>query len=89
MIATALWVLGSVAFSLYVRNFGSYHETYGSLGAVIILLLWFWLSAYIVLLGAELNSEMEHQTAEDTTAGPPRPLGERGARMADTVGRTP
>ena len=89
VIATALWVPGSVAFSLYVRNFASYHATYGSLGAVIILLLWFWLSAYIVLLGAELNSEMEHQTAADTTAGPSRPLGERGARMADTVGRTP
>ena len=89
VIATLLWVLGSIAFSLYVRNFASYDATYGSLGAVVILLMWLWLSAFIVLLGAELNSEMEHQTAEDTTAGPPRPLGERGARMADTVGRTP
>ena len=89
VIATVLWTLGSIAFSLYVRNFASYNETYGSLGAVVILLMWLWLTAYIVLLGAELNSEMEHQTAQDTTAGPARPLGERGARMADTVGRTP
>jgi membrane protein len=89
VIATVLWVLGSMAFSLYVRNFASYNETYGSLGAVVILLMWLWLSAFIVLLGAELNSEMEHQTGEDTTTGPARPLGQRGARMADTVGRSP
>ena len=89
VIATLLWVLGSMAFSVYVRNFASYNETYGSLGAVVILLMWLWLSAFIVLLGAELNSEMEHQTGEDTTTGPARPLGQRGARMADTVGRSP
>ena len=69
-VATAIWTLGSIAFSIYVQNFGSYNETYGSLGAVVILLMWFWLSAFIVLLGAELNSEMEHQTERDsTTAG--------------------
>ena len=87
--ATALWIIGSIAFSIYVRNFGSYDATYGSLGAVIILLLWLWLSAFIVLLGAELNWEMEHQTARDTTEGPERPLGRRGAHMADTVGQRP
>ena len=85
-IATLLWIVGSIAFSIYVRNFGSYNETYGSLGAVVILLMWFWLSAFIVLLGAELNAEMEHQTAEDTTKGKTMPRGERGAQMADTVG---
>lgn len=89
VIATVLWIIGSIAFSIYVRNFGSYNETYGSIGAVVILLLWFWLSAFIVLLGAELNAEMEHQTAEDTTSGRPRPMGERGAHAADTVGERP
>lgn len=83
--ATLLWLLGSVAFSIYVRNFGSYNETYGSLGAVVILLMWLWLSAYVVLLGAELNAEMERQTRRDTTAGEPEPMGERGAAAADTV----
>jgi membrane protein len=83
--ATVLWVIGSALFSLYVTRFGSYNETYGSLGAVVILLLWFWLSSYIILAGAELNAELEHQTAQDTTSGPPQPMGARGARMADTV----
>jgi membrane protein len=78
-----------VAFSLYVENFGSYNETYGSIGAVIILLMWFWLSALIVLLGAELNAEMEHQTTRDTTRGAPEPRGQRGAQVADTVGHRP
>jgi membrane protein len=88
-IATALWIIGSIAFSIYVRNFGSYNETYGSLGAVVILLMWFWVSAFIVLLGAELNSQMELQTAEDTTRGRPQPMGRRGAHVADTVGESP
>lgn len=83
--ATVLWVVGSALFSLYVSRFGSYDQTYGPLGAVIVLLLWFWLSAYIILAGAELNAELEHQTARDTTTGRPRPMGTRGARMADTV----
>jgi membrane protein len=61
-------------------------ETYGSIGAVVILLMWFWLSAFIVLLGAELNCEIEHQTAHDTTEGSPEPMGQRGAYAADTVG---
>ncbi|HUF55589.1 MAG TPA: YihY/virulence factor BrkB family protein [Thermohalobaculum sp.] len=87
VIATLLWVIGSIAFSVYVRNFGSYNETYGSIGAMIVLLMWFWLSAYIVLMGAELNSEIEHQTERDSTTGAWKPMGERGARAADTVGR--
>ena len=86
VIATVIWVIGSILFSVYVRNFGTYNETYGSLGAVIVLLLWFWLSAFVVLMGAELNSEIEHQTARDTTDDGHRPMGERGAHVADTVG---
>ncbi|WP_375259187.1 YihY/virulence factor BrkB family protein [Citreimonas sp.] len=89
VVATIIWLIGSVAFSIYVRNFGSYTETYGALGGVIILLTWLWLSSFIVLLGAELNSEIEHQTGEDSTTGAPRPKGDRGAEKADTVGRTP
>jgi membrane protein len=87
--ATVLWIIGSVLFSWYVSKFGSYNETYGSLAAVVVLMLWFWLSALIVLLGAEWNAETEHQTRADTTTGDERPLGERGAYVADTVGQQP
>ncbi|MFD2191974.1 YihY/virulence factor BrkB family protein [Pistricoccus aurantiacus] len=86
VVAILLWIIGSIGFSIYVRNFGSYNETYGALGAVVILLMWFWLSGFIILLGAELNGEMERQTKHDTTTGTQRPLGERGAYAADTVG---
>ncbi len=86
LLATTLWVIGSIGFSQYVTHLGSYNETYGSLGAVIILLMWLWLSAFIVLLGAQINAESEHQTAKDTTRGPPRPMGQRGAYVADTIG---
>jgi membrane protein len=88
-VATFIWLLGSIAFSIYVQNFGSYNETYGSIGAVVILLMWFWLSAFSVLLGAELNAEMEHQTERDSTTGPPQPRGRRGAYVADQVGEVP
>lgn len=84
-IAIALWIAGSLGFSLYVENFGSYGDTYGSLAGIAIFLLWLYLSAYIVLLGAEINAEMEHQTARDTTIGPDKPMGERGAYHADHV----
>jgi len=84
--AALLWLAGSMLFSLYVVNFDSYNKTYGSLGAGVGFMTWIWLSAVIVLLGAELNAEMEHQTARDTTAGDPKPLGRRGANMADHVG---
>ena len=84
-VATVLWILASVLFSFYVSNFGSYNETYGSLGAVVILLMWFYISAYVVLLGAELNAEMERQTAADSTKGPEKPMGKRGAYAADTL----
>lgn len=83
--AAVFWLLGSAAFSYYVANFGGYDKTYGSLAAVVIVLLWFYLTAYVILIGAEINAEMEHQTARDTTTRPERPLGARGARMADTV----
>ena len=73
-------------FSWYASSFGKFNETYGSLGAVIGFMTWLWISAIVILLGAELDAEMEHQTVRDTTSGPPRPLGSRGATMADTVG---
>lgn len=84
--ALVLWMAVSAAFSAYVSNFAHYERTYGSLGAVIGLMMWIYLSTQVVLLGAELNSEIEHQTVRDTTVGPERPMGERGAVMADTVG---
>jgi membrane protein len=85
-VAALLWVAGSGLFSLYVSKFGSYDKTYGSLAAIVVFLMWMYLSALVVLLGAELNFEMERQTVKDTTVGPPEPLGQRGARSADTVG---
>lgn len=86
-ILAALGGIGSsMLFSWYVANFGSYNETYGSLGAAIGLMTWMWLTSTVVLVGAELNAEIEHQTAKDTTEGPDTPMGSRGAAMADTVG---
>lgn len=84
VVATVLWLLGTAAFTIYVQNFGSYTETYGTLGGVIVLLTWMWLSAFIVLAGAELNAEIEQQTSEDTTTGAPEPMGQRDAVKADT-----
>ncbi|PTY06338.1 hypothetical protein DB347_12985 [Opitutaceae bacterium EW11] len=86
ILAAILWVIGSALFSLYVSKFGSYDKTYGSLGAVVVFMMWLYLTAYVVLLGAEMNSEMERQTKRDTTEGEPQPLGSRGAYAADTVG---
>jgi membrane protein len=88
ILATVLWLASSAAFSIYVSNFGSYNQTYGALGGVVILLLWLWLSCFVVLLGAQVNAELEHQTRHDTTRGPDRPMGQRGAYMADTLGDT-
>jgi membrane protein len=85
VVATIAWIIVSYGFSLYVARFASYHKTYGSLGAVVVLMMWLYLTAYVILLGAELDAEMEHQTARDSTIGPPKPLGQRGARKADTV----
>ncbi|MCC0804734.1 YihY/virulence factor BrkB family protein [Methylobacterium sp. W2] len=85
-VAGLLWLAASILFSWYVASFGNYNETYGSLGAAIGFMTWIWISTTIVLLGAEINAEMEHQTARDTTTGPEKPMGEREARMADTIG---
>ena len=84
-VATLLWILGSAAFSLYVSNFGKYGETYGALAGVVILLLWLWLTSLIILVGAEINSETEQQTAKDTTQGPEKPMGQRRAVKADSL----
>lgn len=83
ILGTVLWLLGSMAFSWYVSNFGSYDDLYGSFAAVAILMLWLFLTAFIVLMGAEINSEMEHQTRYDTTIGAEKPMGERNAYHAD------
>jgi membrane protein len=85
-IAGVLWVAFSMLFSWYVGSFGNYNETYGSLGAAIGFMTWIWLSTTIVLVGGEINAELEHQTAKDTTEGPEEPLGTRQAKMADEVG---
>jgi membrane protein len=84
--ATVAWFAVSAGLSYYFANFANYNATYGSLGAAIGTMMWMWLSTIVVLVGAELNSEIEHQTARDTTTGPEKPLGQRGATMADTVG---
>ena len=85
VVATGLWVVVSIGFSIYVDNFGRYSKIYGSLAGVVILLLWLWLTAYATLLGAEINAEMEQQTSKDSTTGEPQPLGQRGAVKADTI----
>jgi len=83
--ATIVWLVTSVAFTIYLENFADYNATYGTLGALIGLLLWIWLSMIVVIVGAELNGEIEHQTRRDTTTGEPRSMGERGATQADRV----
>ncbi|WP_207762149.1 YihY/virulence factor BrkB family protein [Arboricoccus pini] len=88
IVAVLLWIIASMAFSYYVANFGSYNRTYGSLGAVVGFMTWIWISSIIILIGAELNAEIEHQTSVDSTIGKDRPLGERGATMADSIGPT-
>ena len=86
-LAAVLWIATSMLFSWYVATFDSYNRIYGSLGAGVGFMVWLWISAVIVLLGGELNAEMEHQTARDTTEGGGKPLGLRGAMMADHVGK--
>ena len=83
LFTTVTWLAISWGFGFFVRNFGTYEATYGGISAVIVLLLWFWLTAMTVIIGAELNAEMERQTLADTTRGPERPIGTRHARMAD------
>jgi len=86
--ATVLWIIGSAGFTVYVANFNSYDKTYGSLGGVVVLLTWLYLSALMVLLGAAINAQAERQTREDSTEGEPRPMGQRNARAADTLGES-
>jgi len=84
--ACIIWVIGSAGFAFYVANFGSYNESFGALGGVVVLLMWLWISAFIVILGAELNAEMEAQTRRDTTVGRDLPMGARDAAKADNLG---
>jgi membrane protein len=85
-VAAIAWLVGSALLSWYLANFANYDATYGSLGAAIGMMIWMWMSSIVILVGAELNSEIEHQTAQDSTTGHEKPLGQRGAAMADTVG---
>jgi membrane protein len=84
--AALAWLAASGLFAWYAANFGTFNKTYGSLGAVVGFMMWIWISSIVVLIGGKLNAEIEHQTARESTVGPPRPLGQRGAKMADTVG---
>lgn len=86
IIAAVLWAIASALFSWYATEFGNFNKTYGSLGAIIVLMTWFYISSFVILIGGEVNAELEHQTKKDTTSGAPKPLGARGATMADTVG---
>lgn len=86
IVAVVLWLVASIAFSIYTANFGSYGETYGSLGAVVVLMLWLMISAAAVIIGAEINGEAERQTARDSTEGGDEPMGQRDAYVADTLG---
>ena len=86
--AALVWLILTFGFGFYVAHFGNYNKTYGSLATVVILVTWMYLSAYVFLFGAELNSELEHQTEKDTTAGAAKPLGDRGAWSADHVAGT-
>jgi membrane protein len=88
LLATLIWLGASFGLSLYVENFGNYNKTYGTIGAVIVLSLWFYVSSFAIVLGAELNAELEHQTSVDTTIGPEAPMGERMAMVADTLGES-
>src|SRR5262249_42915929 len=86
LVVALVWIAVSLLFSWYAENFGSYNKTYGSLGAVIGFMTWMWLSTIVILAGASIDAEAEHQTLRDTTATHPKPMGERGAIMADTAG---
>lgn len=83
--ATVLWLLATVLFGVYAANFANYNATYGALGAVVVLLMWLWVSSYAVLIGAEINAEAERQTGVDSTTGHARPVGKRGATVADQL----
>ncbi|MFN0262280.1 YihY/virulence factor BrkB family protein [Tepidamorphus sp. 3E244] len=86
--ATLIWIAGSAAFAFYLANWGDYNATYGSLGAVIGLMMWLYITALAIVVGAEINAAIEHQTSIDSTVGRERPMGQRGAYVADTIGRS-
>ena len=88
VLAVAVIIIASLIYSWYSANFANYDNTYGSLGALIGFLTWMWISITVVIVGAELNSEIEHQTAIDSTIGYDRPIGTRRAKMADTLGKS-
>ena len=85
VVATVLWLLASAGFSIYVANFGNYAKTYGAIAGIVVMLFWLWITAYAILLGAEINAESEQQTVKDTTKGPEAPLGQREAVKADSL----
>jgi membrane protein len=87
--SSVLWVVASLGFTFYVARFGNFNATYGSLGAVVVLMLWFYITSFVLLLGAEINAELEHQTNRDSTIGEDKPMGSRGAQMADTEAEVP
>jgi membrane protein len=89
IIATVLWLIGSLGFTIYVSHFNSFDKTYGSLGGVVVMLTWLWLSAFVALFGAVINAETERQTVADTTVGDPKPMGNRSAFAADTLAKAP
>jgi membrane protein len=86
VVGCAVWLIASAGFAFYVSNFGSYNESFGAVAGVVVLLMWFWISAFIIILGAELNAELEAQTKRDTTQGPDERMGQRGAVKADNLG---
>jgi membrane protein len=85
LVATVIWLVASIGFSFYSSTFGNYAKTYGVFAGIVVLLFWLWITAYAILLGAEINAESEQQTVADTTKGKAQPLGERGAVKADSV----
>jgi membrane protein len=85
VVATVIWLLASIGFSIYSSTFGNYAKTYGVFAGIVVLLFWLWLTSYAILLGAEINAESEQQTMADTTKGKEEPLGQRGAVKADSV----
>ena len=88
VLSTLVWMITSAGFTFYLANFADYNATYGALGAVAGLMVWIWISLMVLILGAELNAELEHQTVIDTTTGDPLPMGKRGAVVADTLGES-
>ncbi|WPZ23191.1 YihY/virulence factor BrkB family protein [Sulfitobacter faviae] len=84
ILAVLSWAVLSIGFSYYVANFGNYNQVYGSIGAVIAMLIWLWISSFLILFGAALNAQVERRTRPDSTVGPAKPRGQRGAEAADT-----